>query len=220
VHLPSPLKGNGDKIVIKLNYSFTVPTHGKDRMGRVKTKNGTLYTLAQWYPRVAVYDEVEGWNTLPYLGAGEFYLEYGNFDYIITVPENMLVAGSGVLENPEEVLTKKERDRLEKAYKSDTTVTVFSKEEMQQGASFKKGKEGKKAWHFKMNNARDVSWGASTAFIWDAARINLPHGKTALAQSFYPVENSGEKGYGRSTEYTKGAIEIYSKQWFPYPYEV
>lgn len=219
VNLPKTLK-SGKKVKLDINYSFEIPTHGKDRMGRLKTKNGTIYTIAQWYPRMAVYDEVEGWNNLPYLGTGEFYLEYGNFDYEITVPDNMLVVGSGILQNENKVLTKKQRDRLKRAKESDETVMIKTKEEMKAGTYHVNGKDGMLTWHFKMKNSRDVSWAASTAFIWDAARLNLPEGKKALAQSVYPEENSGQDGYGRSTEYTKNAIEINSKNWYAYPYEV
>lgn len=220
VRFDDPLKANGNKTSVKIAYEFKLPTHGKDRMGHVETKNGWIYTLAQWFPRMAVYDEVEGWNTIPYLGTGEFYLEYGNYEYEITAPENMIVVGSGELQNPKEVLTKTLQKRLEKAKNSDETVMIVSKEEMQKNDYYKKGKNGKLTWKFKMNNSRDVAWAASKAFIWDAAKINLPNGKTALAQSVYPEENSGMDGYARSTEYTKHAIEIYSKDWFVYPYKV
>lgn len=220
IQLKKPLKADGKKIEIHLIYSFEIPFHGKDRMGRVKTKNGWIYTLAQWYPRMAVYDEVEGWNNIPYLGTGEFYLEYGNFDYYVTVPENMIVAGSGVLQNSKKVLTKTIQNRLKKAKESDKTVTILSKKEMLEGTHHVKSKNGMLTWHFKMDNSRDVAWTASDAFIWDAARINLPDNKTALAQSVYPVENSDTNGYARSTEYTKHCIEIYSKKLLPYPYKV
>lgn len=220
IRLPEALKADGKKIKIHIDYSFKIPEHGKDRMGRVKTKNGWLYTLAQWYPRMEVYDEVEGWNTLPYLGTGEFYLEYGDFDYEITAPANMLVVGSGELDNPKDVLTKKERSQLEKARKSDQTVMVRSKEDMVEGTHHKGDKNGMLTWHFKMKQSRDVAWAASKAFIWDAARLNLPGGKKAIAQSVYPEENSGQDGYARSTEYTKKSIEHYSNQWFPFPYPV
>src|SRR5699024_1083714 len=189
-------------------------------MGRVETENGWIYTLAQWYPRMAVYDEVEGWNNLPYLGTGEFYLEYGDFDYESTAPDNMVVVGSGEHENPKKELTKEQRKRLKEAKNSDETVDILSKEEMLEGGHPKKGKDGMLTWHFKMDNSRDVAWAASKGFIWDAARINLPDDETALAQSVYPAENSGQDGYGRSTEYTKHAVEISSKNWYPYPYKV
>lgn len=215
-----PLKAKGGKVKIDMEYAFDIPTHGKDRMGRVQTENGWIYTLAQWFPRMAVLDEVEGWNTLPYLGSGEFYLEYGDYDYEITAPENMIVVGSGKLQNPKKVLNKKLQERLKKAKSSDETVMIVSKEEMLKGDFYKKGKDGMLTWHFKMKNTRDIAWAASKAFIWDAAKLNLPEGKTGLAQSVYPAENSGKDGYGRSTEYTKHAVEIFSQDWYPYPYEV
>lgn len=220
LRLSKPIAARGGKANIQINYSFEIPTHGKDRMGRVKTKYGTIYTIAQWYPRMAVLDEVDGWNNLPYIGTGEFYLEYGNFDYTITAPANMIVVGSGLLQNPKEVLTKTEMNRLDQARKSDKTVMILTKEEMEKGTDHLAGKNGMLTWHFKIDNSRDASWAASRAFIWDAARMNLPNNKTALAQSVYPEENSGQDGYGRSTEYTKGAIEFYSKWLYPYPYPV
>ena len=218
VRLPEALE-SGEKMKISIDYSFKIPPYGKDRMGRVETKNGTIYTLAQWYPRMSVFDEVEGWNVLPYLGAGEFYLEYGNFDYEITAPSNMLVVGSGQLENPKDVLIDRERDRLEKARKSDETVMIRTQEEME-NQSYLKDDDGMLTWHFTMEQSHDIAWAASKAFIWDAARINLPDNKKALAQSAYPVESAGDSAWGRSTEYVKGSIEHYSEQWYPYTYPV
>ena len=106
--LAQPLAPHGGKLVIVVHYSFEVPDHGADRMGR----DGVLYEIAQWYPRMAVYDDVRGWNTDPYIGQGEFYLEYGDIDYAVTVPAGYTVAGSGVLQNPAEVLSLPERQRL------------------------------------------------------------------------------------------------------------
>ncbi|RZK28326.1 MAG: M1 family peptidase, partial [Hymenobacter sp.] len=96
--LPEPMKAHGDKLKITVAYGFNIPEYGADRLGRLKTKNGEIFEVAQWYPRMEVYDDVEGWNTLPYLSA-EFYLEYGNFDYTLNVPANYLVGGSGELVN-------------------------------------------------------------------------------------------------------------------------
>jgi hypothetical protein len=217
IRLPKALEKKGHSMKFTIKYSFKIPTHGKDRMGRVQTKNGVVYSIAQWYPRMCVYDDVEGWNTLPYLGSGEFYLDYGNFDYHVTVPSDMLVVGSGKLQNPKDVLTKEERERLKKARKSDSTVTIHSLQDVQQGKHHSSDKSTL-TWHYKMKQSRDVSWAASKAFIWDAARINLPQGKTALAESVYPVESAGDSAWGRSTEYVKHSIQIYSKMLYPYPY--
>ncbi len=218
VLLKQPLKAKGDKVEIAITYSFKIPEYGADRMGRLKTRNGWIYELAQWYPRMEVYDDVRGWNTLPYLGLGEFYLDYGDFDYWVTVPAGMIVAGSGVLQNPKEVLTAEEIKRLDKARGSDKTVYIISPKEV--GNEDTRPKDnGELTWHFRMNNTRDVSWAASRAFVWDAARVKVPSGKPKIAMSVYPAEVAADSAWGRSTEYLKRSIEIYSKLYYEYPWK-
>jgi hypothetical protein len=216
VRLKTPMGGKGDKIAVKVKYDFSIPFYGADRMGRKQFKQGMVYELAQWYPRMCVYDDVEGWNTLPYMGLGEFYCDYGNFDYYITVPSGMTVAGSGDLLNPEQVLSATQQARLAEARKSDKSVMIIKPEEVEQATThpFK----GMLTWHFKMLNSRDVAWTASKAFIWDAARVNFPSGRKGIAMSTYPIESAGNDSWGRSTEYLKYSIEIYSKKYFEYPW--
>jgi len=163
---------------------------------------------------MCVYDDVEGWNTLPYMGLGEFYCEYGDFDYYVTAPANMTVVGSGDLQNGAQVLSPTQQSRLAEARKSDKTVVIIKPEEVGQNANA----TGTKTWHFKMENSRDVSWAASKAFIWDAARVNFPSGRKGIAMSTYPVESSGNDSWGRSTEYLKNSMEIYSKKYYEYPW--
>jgi hypothetical protein len=218
IKLKDSLRAAGSKLQIKIEYAFDVPEYGTDRMGRQHTKNGWIYEIAQWYPRMEVYDDVTGWNTIPYLGASEFYLEYGNFDYTITAPASLVVAGSGELLNPAEVLSPTSINRLAEARKSDKTVTIKDSTDILHNNDYPK--KPTLTWHFVCKNARDVAWAASKAFIWDAARINLPSGKKALSQSVYPVEAKGNNSYGRSTEYVKAAIELYSDKWFEYTYPV
>lgn len=218
IRLPKPMKASGDIVKIKLDYSFVLPVYGADRCGILPTKNGEIFSVAQWYPRMCVFDDVEGWNTLPYLGPSEFYLEYGDFDFTIIAPASHIVVASGELVNPSEVLTPVQVSRMEEAKKSDRTVMIRKESEITDPASRPKGTT--LTWHYKISNARDVSWASSRSFIWDAAKINLPGGKTSLAMSVYPLESNGEKGWGRSTEYTKASIENYSKRWFVYPYPV
>jgi hypothetical protein len=215
LRLNTPLMPKGDKIDVHINYSFAVPFYGADRMGRKKFKQGYGYQIAQWYPRMCVYDDVEGWNTLPYMGLGEFYCEYGDFDYYITAPAGMLVVGSGDLQNGADVLTPEQQQRLAEACNSDKTQMIIRPDEVGQAA---RHAEGNLTWHFKMQNSRDVSWAASKAFIWDAAKVNLPSGRKCVAMSVYPVESAGTDAYGRSTEYLKNSIEIYSKAYFEYPW--
>ncbi len=105
LRLPVPVKANGGTVSFKIDYSYFIPKYGSDRTGIQDTKNGKIYAIAQWYPRMCVFDDIEGWNTLPYLGAGEFYLDYGDYDYTITAPAKELVVGSGELQNPQDVLT-------------------------------------------------------------------------------------------------------------------
>lgn len=216
VDLPAPLAAKGAAVTLRIQYHFTIPGEWGGRMAWGKAKDGPIYDLAQWYPRMAVYDDVRGWDTLPYL-AQEFYLEYGDFDYWVTVPSAMLVAGSGELVNPEAVLTATQRARLEKARTSDATVMIRAPSEIADPAS-RPQRDGMLTWHFRMKNTRDVAFSASPVFAWDAARINLPDGKSALAMSLYPAESQGRDRWGRSTEYLKDAVENFSKRWYPYPW--
>ncbi len=216
IRLPKSLKPGGDVVKIKIEYSFTIPEYGADRCGILKTKNGNIFAVAQWYPRMCVFDDVEGWNTLPYLGPSEFYLEYGDFDVNITAPANHIVVCSGELLNEAEVLTATQQSRMAQAKKSDKTVMIRTEAEVTDPAS--RPAKSTLTWHYKISNARDVAWASSKSFIWDAAKMNLPSGKTGLAMSVYPAESAGVKGWGRATEYTKGSIENYSKRWYEFPY--
>ena len=218
VFLPQVLNPKGGAVKIKIDFSFTSPLEGSDRMGVLETKNGKIFTIAQWYPRMCVYDDIRGWNTNPYLGASEFYLEYGDFDVSITVPSNHIVVSSGELLNPNAVYSAEELKRLEQAKQSDKTVFIRTAEEV--AKSSKMAVSSTKTWNFRIKNSRDLSWASSAAFILDGAKINLPSGKKSLALSVYPQESAGNDAWGRSTEYTKGSIENYSKRWMEYPYPV
>ncbi|MEO7214389.1 M1 family metallopeptidase [Mucilaginibacter sp.] len=218
IKLKDTLRANGTKIQVKIDYSYDVSEYGTDRTGRLKTPQGWIYDIAQWYPRMEVYDDVSGWNTIPYLGASEFYLEYGSFDYTITAPASLVLVGSGELLNPTEVLTPTALKRLALAKASDKTVMIKDSAEVVGGNAYVK--KPTLTWHFFCKNARDIAWAASKAFVWDAARINLSNGKKALAQSVYPVASGGKAAWGRSTEYVKASIELYSGKWFEYTYPV
>ena len=218
IKLNDTLRAGGAKTQIKIDYKFDVPEYGTDRMGRKLYKNGWVYEIAQWYPRMEVYDDVTGWNVIPYMGASEFYLEYGNFDYTITAPASLVVVGSGELLNAAEVFSPKIMSRMNAAKISDKTVMIKDSVDIANKDSYPA--KANLTWHFFCKNARDVSWAASKAFIWDASRINLPSGKKALAQSVYPIESKGRGAWSRSTEYVKNCIELYSNEWFEYTYPV
>jgi hypothetical protein len=200
---PVPPKGTTE---FELTYGFNVPEHGADRMGR----DGSLYQIAQWYPRLAVYDDVHGWNTDQYLGQGEFYLEYGNIEYEVTVPAGYIVAGSGVLQNPADVLTPTQRQRLAAAVKSDTTVRIVTTSELTSGAA-RPVREGSLTWRFKAENVRDVAWAASPDYLWDATRW-----EGVAAHAYYrPAAVETWKDAAKMSRYS---IQEYSTRWFSYPY--
>ncbi|MCZ6825827.1 MAG: M1 family metallopeptidase [Gemmatimonadetes bacterium] len=208
----------GGQIEIQLEYAFTVPETGADRMGRVKAKKGTVYELAQWYPRAFVYDDVNGWNVMPYLGQGEFYLEYGDFDVEITVPREFIVVATGELQNEQEVLTQEQQERLALARRSPTRVFIVEKDEVGKEESRPPG-DGPITWKFRAENVRDFAWATSRAFIWDAASWD-----GVLAMSAYPQEGISQEreppGWEKATEYVVHALQHYSGKWQPYPYPV
>ena len=218
IKLDNPIKPQGDRIQITIEYAYNIPVYAADRSGIFPAKKGDVFSIAQWYPRMCVYDDIRGWNTDPYLGAGEFYLEYGDFDFYITAPENHIVVAGGELINPQEVLTTVQQERLKKAAQSENTVVIKAANEITQTKSEATAKEH--TWHFQIKNSRDVAWASSASFIWDAVSIPLPSGKKILAMSAYPEESAGKNGWGRSTEYVSSSIKYYSGKWFEYPYPV
>lgn len=219
VFLPEPLQPNGGKTTISIDYSYIVPTHGADRTSVLETRHGKIFAIAQWFPRVAVYDDILGWNVQPYTGPGEFYLEFGNYEVDITASANHIVVLGGELLNPGEVYTPEQVKRLEQAKKSDKTVIIRSAAEVTRPDSRPQGKK-ELTWKYRLEKAHDVAWASSPAFIVDGAKINLPGGNTSLALSAYPVESNGGNAWERSTEYTKASIEFYSNHLMEYPYPV
>ena len=217
LRLPDALSSK-DKIDIHIKYHYTIPGTFGGRTDFYQTKNGKVYEIAQWYPRMCVYDDLHGWDALPFLGSGEFYCEYGDFDYTVTLPAGMIVEGSGELQNEKDVLSSQQIERLNEARKSDKTIMIRSADEVNNQPINSTTKM--QSWHFKMFNTRDVAFGASKAYMWDAAKVNLPGGKTSLAMSIYPVESAGDSSWGRATEYLKKSIEYFSEKWFVYPYPV
>ena len=215
LRLPTALAPHA-KAVVTIRYHYTIPGEWGGRTSWGRSRDGEIYDIAPWYPRMAVYDDIRGWDTAPYL-AQEFYLEYGDFDYWVTLPASMLMAGSGELMNPREVLTPTQAGRLDAARRSDTTVPIRSVAEIGDPGSRPRN-TGTLTWHYRMQNTRDVAFSASSAFAWDAARIRLPDGKTALAMSYYPAESAGTARWGRSTEYVKDTVERFSARWYPYPW--
>jgi hypothetical protein len=205
IDLPRPL-GPGRSLDLAVSWHFTVPDYGAGRMGR----DGSLYEIAQWYPRMAVYDDVRGWNHDPYIGAGEFYLEYGSFDVSLTVPASYLVAATGTLRNPELVLTEPQRSRLAIARKSTQPVAIVTREEADQPDHTRPSSRGRLTWRFTADSVRDFAFAAAPDFRWDASGYD-----GILIQTFYrPQANRWEE----SARMAREAIKYFSEQWYPYPY--
>lgn len=203
--LPTPLR-TGESVTLDVAYHFPIPINGAGRMGR----DGPLYEIAQFYPRLAVYDDARGWNTMPYIGTGEFYLEYGDYDVRLTVPAGFVVACTGTLENPAEVLTATQRERLARA-RGATPVAVITADEAGNIARTRPTTTGTLTWHYRANNVRDVAWAAAPNFRWDAVSWN-----GILIQTLYrPSANLWAAEAIRMAEHS---IRFFSEQWFPYPY--
>jgi hypothetical protein len=221
LQLPQPLK-SGQKITFSIQYRYNFPTNYKNadflvnRTDILPTKNGNIYAVAQWYPRMCVLDDVEGWNTLPYLGNGEFYLEYGNFNVNITVPASYIVEGSGDLLNPEEVLTPTQLKRWQAAKQSEVPVFIRSAREVTEASS--RPAKATCIWKFRMDNTRDFAWTASKSFIWEALSFPVAGGKSVMGSSLYPVESDNKDSWKRSSEYIKFTLQSFSDKWFAYPY--
>ncbi len=206
VDLAEPLAPGGTA-TMKVAYHFLIPEHGADRMGR----DGALYELAQWYPRVAVYDDVRGWNIEPYLGQGEFYLEYGDFTYSVTVPAGYIVGATGTLRNPAQVLTATSRARLARAATVDSVVQhIVTAAELADGSARPRS-SGTLTWKFAAKNVRDVAWGASPDYIWDATSW-----QGILANAYY--RSPAAANWSDAADQARMSIEEYSQRWFPYPY--
>ncbi|MGH7583602.1 MAG: M1 family metallopeptidase [Gemmatimonadales bacterium] len=205
VDLPHAL-APGSSVDLDLGWSFKVPKQGGGRMGH----DGPLYEIAQWYPRTCVYDDVHGWNHEPYIGAGEFYLEYGSFDVAITVPATYLVAATGELRNADSVLTARERARLILARRSDTAIAIISRAEAADPATTRPRPTGTLTWHFTADSVRDVAFAAGPGMIWDASGY---HG--VLIETLY--RPSADK-WPEANRMARETIRYFSEQWYPYPY--
>jgi hypothetical protein len=221
IDLPTPLK-TGEKFIFKVEWSFTE----KDRMKYNRQRGGYeffpedgnyLYTEAQWFPRMCVFDDYEGWQNKQFLGQGEFALTFGNYKVRITVPSDHVVGASGVLQNAKAVLTPTQFERFEKAKKTfDQPVLIITQEEAIAKEKVRSTK--KSTWEFYAENVRDFAFATSRKFIWDAMAVKIGD-KTPLAESLYPKE--GNPLWGKeSTKAIKNTLEVYSSRTLDYPYPV
>ncbi len=218
IDLPKPLK-SGENFQFGIEWYYNVNDRmligGRGGMEYFPEDDNYLYTMAQFFPRMAVYDDYEGWQNKQFLGRGEFALTFGDYRMKITVPADHIVAASGTIQNPKDVLTKAQYDRYEQSKKSfDRPVIIATQEEAIEREKSKSGK--KKTWEFYAENVRDVAFATSRKFIWDAQAVKVGD-KTPLAMSFYPKEGN-PLWEEESTKAVKNTLEVYSKYTIDYPY--
>ena len=219
INLPEPLKP-GQNVTFSIDWWYNINDRmsmgGRSGYEYFPKDDNYLFTIAQWFPRMAVYSDVEGWQNKQFLGRGEFALVFGDYDVEITVPADHIVASTGSLMNSKEVLTSTELDRFEKAKTSETQVIIVTQDE---AIKKEKAKSNKKStWHFTAENVRDFAFASSRKFIWDAQMVKV-NDKRPLAMSFYPKEGNPlwEK---ESTKAVAHTLRTYSRMTIDYPYPV
>lgn len=213
VGLAQPIAAHGSAN-IEVEWNFRVPLVPRGRGLRMGRMADSVYQVSQWYPRIAVYDDYKGWDTEPYLGNAEFYNNFGHFDVRYDVPGGWLVGSTGVLQNPEQVLTPEARARLAHATDSDSLLHVVTAEDRAAGRSTVKG--DRLIWHFVADSVADVAWATSKAYVLSATRATIP-GKGAIPVYLYYVP-SQEQQYVNAAQSARHALEFYSKLWMPYAF--
>jgi hypothetical protein len=213
VRLREGIPANGGILKLKIEFEYTIPEKGSDRTGRGAIGEDYVYSIAQWYPRVAVFDDLRGWNLLPYRGTGEFYCEFGNFDYKITLPSDYIVAGSGELQNRKKMFRRKFNKRFNRI-KADEISNIITEEDF---ADRIIGTKKKKAtWHFKLDNTRDVAWAASKRFLIDGTIAKVGEKKEVLCLNYYLP--GLDIAWKTGVKHLKTSIEFYSNTWYGYKY--
>ena len=215
IPLAEPLPPGGSA-ELEFAWSFTVPSLGAPRMGQ----DGEVFYLGYWYPQLAVYDDVNGWQTDPYMTNGEFYMGYADYDVALTVPEGWLVAATGTLQNPEQVLSATVRERLDRARRSPDVVRVVTPEDRGAGRATARGSNGKLTWRFRAQNVRDFAWGASREYVWDATHAVVGdhdadgRADTTMIHTLYRPD----RGWTDWARYARHSVEFLSRMLWPYPW--
>ncbi len=216
VNLPDTLKSGGT-LDLSLNWLFKVPEAGAPRMGQ----DGEIFLVAYWYPQIAVYDDLYGWKADQYMGNGEFYMDFSDYDVSLTVPAGFVVGATGALQNADAVLSDSSLARLERAATSRETVNIVTAQDRENGVLPTVASEEGVTWQFKAENVRDFAFGTSGAYLWDAtiAEVGDTNGDaladTSMIHAFYRPDVSA---WPRSAEFGQYAIEFMSEMFFPYPY--
>ncbi|MDP2583474.1 MAG: M1 family metallopeptidase [Candidatus Palauibacterales bacterium] len=213
LRLPRPL-APGDTARLAFAWHFRMPGERSFRTGSI---DHDLFVVAQWYPQVAVYDDVDGWDETPYLGDGEFYLEYGDFTVDLTVPAGYLVTATGTLQNPADVLRSGAAARLRAAARGDSVVAVVGAADRRAGRATRDGgASGTLTWRYRARRVRDFAFAASSRYVWDAvgARVGGERGRTRVDALYDPAVS----WWSDAAQFEKHALEFYSRYIMPYPW--
>jgi hypothetical protein len=215
IQLATPIAAHSSG-TLDIDWNFRVPRVDNGRGTRMGRWADSLYQVAQWYPRVAVFDDLRqgGWDTDPYLGPAEFYNNFGHFDVSIEVPAGWIVGSTGVLQNPTEVLTPTIRERLSHVLESDSLRTIVSAAERGPGKSTAAG--NRLVWHFVADTVGDVAWATSNQFVWDATRATIP-GRGPVPINILYLPGHAQQ-YAQGGPVARHALEFYSKLWMPYAF--
>ncbi|HET9984045.1 MAG TPA: M1 family metallopeptidase [Longimicrobiales bacterium] len=217
IRLPHPL-APGDSAELELAWSFTVPPVGNPRMGT----DGEVFFLGYWYPQLAVYDDVNGWQADQYMTNAEFYMGYADYDVSLTVPAGFLVAATGTLRNPADVLSPRTRQRIASPPAAGGLVRVVAPAERGAGRATAGAPGGKLTWRWTASNVRDFAWGTSDRYVWDAAAVEVPdaHGDgrpdTVVVNAFYRPEKG--TSWNRWASLGARAVAFFSRELWPYPW--
>ncbi|MDB4468099.1 M1 family metallopeptidase [Verrucomicrobiales bacterium] len=219
IDLPKSLPSGG-QVTFNIGWTYQIID-----AKRVRVRSGheyfeedgnSIYELAQWFPRMCAYTDVNGWQNKQFIRRGEFSLEFGDYRVAITTPDDHIVSSTGVLQNPDAVLTEQQRERLKQAETAEVPQFIVTPEEAK--ANEKEKGKGEKTWVFQAENVRDFAWASSRKFIWDAVQ-HTSHGKDVWCMSYYP--NEGEPLWSKySTHSIMHTLDVYSRYTFPYPYPV
>jgi hypothetical protein len=218
IRLPRPLPAGGSA-ELDFAWRLRIPPDGAPRGGQ----DGETFYLNYWYPQMAVYDDLSGWQTDQYLGNSEFYMGYGNYDVALTVPEGWLVTSTGRLTNPADVLSAQTLARLDTASRATGIVRVVGEADRTPGTSTATGTNGKLTWRFRADSVRDVSWATSSRYLWDATNAAVGdvnsdgQADTTAINAFYRPELRASH-WDQSARYSRHSVEFFSRYFLPYPY--
>jgi len=213
--LPDPIAA-GATANLDIEWNFRVPHVDAGRGLRMGAWGDSLYQVAQWYPRVAMFDDLRqgGWDGEPYLGPSEFYNNFGTFDVTIDAPAGWIVGATGVLQNPAEVLSPAAQSRLASVLSSDSTVSIVGANDLGPGSATAAG--DRLRWHFVADTTGDFAWATSNRYLWDALRVDIP-GRAAIPVNVLYLPDHAES-FSRAPAVLRHALEFYSKLWMPYAF--